>query len=56
MSRVNKLRFSVRHELSECKCGLNESVYNSKQKWNHNECRCERKEFNDWNSCKEVYL
>ena len=56
MSRVNKLRFSVRHELSECKCGLNESVYNSKQKWNHNECRCECKEFNDWNSCKEVYL
>ena len=30
MSGVNETIFSVRHESCECKCGLNESVRNSK--------------------------
>ena len=38
MSVVNETRFLVQHESCECKCGLNESVCYSKQKWNHNEC------------------
>ena len=38
--------------MCECKCGLDESVCNSKQKWNHDECRCECKELDDWNSCE----
>ena len=37
-----------------CKCGLNENVCNSKQKWNHDECWCERKELDDCISCKGV--
>ena len=32
MSRVNKARFLAQHESCECKCRLNENVYNSKQK------------------------
>ena len=32
MSWVNETRFLAQHELRECKCGLNESVCNSKQK------------------------
>ena len=38
MSGVNETIFLVHHQSCGCKCKLNESVYNSKQKWNHNEC------------------
>ena len=44
---VNETRFLVQNKLCECKCGLNESVCNSKQKWNHNECWCECKKLDD---------
>ena len=52
MSWVYETRFLVQYESCGCKYGLNESVCNSKQKWNHNECRCECKELDDWGSCK----
>ena len=40
MSRVNETRFSVQHESFECKCRLNKSVCNSKDKWNYcNHCK-----------------
>ena len=45
-------RFLLQHESCGCKCGLNESVCNSNQKWYHNECRCEWGECNSkrkWN-------
>ena len=45
MSGVNKTRFLVQHESCECKCGLTESVCNSKKKWKHNECWCECKDY-----------
>ena len=44
MSGVNETKILVQHESCKHKCGLNESVCNSKQKWNHDECRCEYKE------------
>ena len=53
MSGVNETRFVVQHESCECIWGLNESACNSKQKWNHNECRCECKELDDWGFCKK---
>ena len=53
MLGVNETRFIVQHESCECKCGLNESVSNSKQKCNHNECRWECKELDDSSSCKD---
>ena len=56
MSWVNGTRFPVQHESCQCKCALNESLCNSKQKWNHNECRCECKYLNDWSSCKEDHI
>ena len=34
---------------------LNENVCNSKEKWNHDECRCEFKQLDDWSSCRNVY-
>ena len=39
ISRVNQTRFLIQYELCECKCRLTEIACNSKQKWNHNECR-----------------
>ena len=44
MSAVNETRILVQHESCECKCRLNESVCDFKQKWNQDECWCECKE------------
>ena len=38
MSGINETILTVQHESCECKFGLNESVCNSKSKWNPNEC------------------
>ena len=56
MSRVDKTKFVVQHESYDYKCGTNESVFNSKQKWNSAECRCEYKEIDDWGSSCEKRL
>ena len=54
--RVNETRFVVKYELCQCKCRLNESVCNSKQKRNHDEWSCECKELNDWGSFGKGYM
>ena len=56
ISGINETRSLVQHESYECKCGLNESVWNSLQKWNHDECRCGYKELSDWASCINDYI
>ena len=56
MSWVNETRFLGQHQSSECKCSLNKSVCNSKPKSNHDECRCECKELNDWGFCKNYCI
>ena len=58
ISGVDKTKFIVQHESYNCKCGKNESVFNSKQKWNSAECRCEYKEIDDWgsSSCDMDYM
>ena len=48
-------KFLVHHRSCECKCRLNESVCNSKKKWNHNEYPCECKELDNWGTCKNDY-
>ena len=45
---MNKTGLLVQHESCECKCRLNKSVCHSKQKWNHDEWRCEYKKLDDW--------
>lgn len=35
MSKVNKTSFLVRHKSCECKRRLNENLYNTRQKQNH---------------------
>ena len=51
MSTVNETRYLVQHESCESKCGLSQSVCNSKQKQNHDEYECECKELDGWGSC-----
>ena len=55
ISCLNETGFLLQRESCECKSELNESVYNSNQKWNHNEWRCECKELDDLSSCKDDY-
>ena len=54
MSRVHETRFLVHPE--SCQCGPNESVCNSKQKWNHDKCPCNCKKFDGWVSCKNDFM
>ena len=56
MLRVSETRFLVQYELCKCKCTLNETVCNSKQKQNHNEYPCECKKLRYWISCKDDYM
>ena len=45
ISRKNETRHTKLHETCKCKCRLDASVCNNKQRWNENKCRCECKEF-----------
>ena len=47
MSRTNKTRHIEGHETCKCKCRLDGSVCNNKQRWNNDKCRCEFKELVD---------
>ena len=49
-------RFLVQHDSCECECGLNKTVFISKQKWNLDDCQCVCKELADWISCKDDYI
>ena len=42
MSRVNKTRHIIWHETCKCVCRLTTSVCNNNQRWNEDECRCDR--------------
>ena len=44
MSRTNETRHIKWHETCKCKCRLDASVCNNKQRWNDDKCRCECKE------------
>ena len=41
MSRTNETRHIEWHETCTCKCRLDASVFNNKQRWNDDKCRCE---------------
>ena len=47
MSRTNETRHIKWHETCKCKCRLDASVCNNKQRWNDDKCRCECKELID---------
>ena len=47
MLRTNETRHIKWHETCKCKCRLDASVCNNKQRWNEHKWRCECKEFID---------
>ena len=40
----------------KCKCRLDTSVCNNKQRWNNDKCRCECKELIDKDSCDKGFI
>ena len=44
------------HETCKCKCRLDASVCNNKQRWNNDKCRCECKELIDNGRCEKGFV
>ena len=55
ISRTNETRYIKQHETCKCKCRLDASVRNNKQRWNEDKCRCECKELIDDGICDKVF-
>ena len=55
MSRTNETRQIKWHETCKCKCRLDASVCNNKQRSNYDKCRCECKELIDKGVCDKGY-
>ena len=51
MSRTNETRHIEWYETCKCKCRLDASVCNNKQRWNDDKCRCECQELIDKGVC-----
>ena len=56
MSRTNETRQIEWHETCKCKCILDASVCNNKQRWNDDECRCECKKLIDHGICDKGFI
>ena len=55
-SRTNKKRHIKWHQTCKCKCRLDVSLCNSKQRWNKGKCRCECKELIDKERCAKGFI
>ena len=58
MSRTNETRHMMAwkwHETCKCICRLDAIVYNNKQRWNNDKCRCECKAWIDKGVCDKGY-
>ena len=51
MSWINETRHIKWHEMCNCKCRLDTSVCNNKQRWNEDKCMCKCKELIDKGVC-----
>ena len=56
MSRTNKIRHIKWLKTCKCKCRLDLSVCNSKQRWNKDTCRCESKGIIDKGICDKRFI
>ena len=55
-SRTNETRHVKWHETCKCKCRLDKSVSNDKQRWNEDKCNCEDKELIDKGVCNKEFI
>ena len=56
MSRTNETRHIEWHKTCKCKCRLEASVCNNKQRWNEDKCICECKELIDKEMCDKEFI
>ena len=56
MSRTNEIRHIKWHENCKCKCRLDASIFNNKQCWNNDKCRCGCKELIDRGRCDKGFI
>ena len=56
MSRINETRHIECHETCICKCRLDASTCNNKQRWNDDKCRCECKKIIDKGVCYKGFI
>ena len=56
MSRSNETRHIKWHETCKCKCRLDASVCNNKQRWNDDKCSWECKELIDKGVCDKGFI
>ena len=56
MSRTNGTRQIKWHKTCKCRCRLDASICNKKQRWNDDKCRCECKELIDKGMCDKVFI
>ena len=56
MSKTNETRHIKWHKTCKCKCSLDASVCNNKQRWNEDKCRCEYKELIDKEMCDKRFI
>ena len=56
MSRTNETIHIEWHKTCKCKCRLDASVCNNKQRWSENKCRCKGKELIDKGMCDKGFI
>ena len=56
ISRTNETRHIKWHKTCKCKCRLDASVCNNKQRWNENKCRCECKDLIVKGMCDKGFI
>ena len=56
MSRTNETRHTKWHESYKCKCRLDASACNNKQRWNEDKCRCECEELINKSICDKGFI
>ena len=56
MSRTNETRHIKWHKTCKCKCRLDASICNNKQRWNDDKCRRKCKELIDKGTCDKGFI
>ena len=56
LSWSNQMKHIEWHETCKCKCRLDSRVYNNKQRWNEDKCRCECRELIDKRMCDKGFI
>ena len=56
ISRTNETTHIEWHKTCKCKCRIDASVCNNKQRWNEDKCRCECKELIDKGMCDKGFI